>query len=652
MSSDISRVYLFLAQQGDWVSKADANGDGYIIKTEFVNFMNEEFTWNGEETNKDDLINNFWKTVDTKQTDKVKGTKLKDKNALNQDEMAAMETKIQMYEVVNNFASQIEVPGVIYDTISYKQSILEGLAARLSTQFKKGGSEEEYISYINQIYPSVKALATADYCANQYLEEVMSDINNDYNYAYGSDTNLKGIIDTYVKSCGAETDADTINNEVKELIDGYLATAQIGSGDTSVLADYGYRPTDKSPLNDLQKSVLIGNTISEVKADETELAKYELAGEAYTKALDDFLTNTKKYGDFSNLNAASFIEEFKASTYYKGIQEAADAAELQKLREEAIEYCKTQYARGGAVAKAVIDIFGNSYETSIKEADITTLKTNLEALKAKIEALGDPKEMSGSSEVTLLNSLSDSYNISTTNSRKIPLENSFTYKGKVITSDRITFKSSDTSVANISGNGELQLASSNPGTYVVTISAMVDGVVVKTKDITVKVLAKEDIAKELGNKNIPNKSTGFMNAKNDSQEYFISTYMETLNLVLDSVSNNLQGYYNEADIQNAIEQAKAFYETLFNAIATDYIKFGRSGDNNDKHGHSDADNYKEKFGDEEVPLSYKKHETDTKDLSSTSSSGIALAHSYNKNDTYRMYFNGTQILKKVLSFMN
>ena len=67
MSNDISRVYQFLAKQGNWISAADTNGDGAIIKTEFRNFMEENFEWDGEtsDAGKNDLINSFWNTIDT-----------------------------------------------------------------------------------------------------------------------------------------------------------------------------------------------------------------------------------------------------------------------------------------------------------------------------------------------------------------------------------------------------------------------------------------------------------------------------------------------------------------------------------------------------------------------------------------------------------
>ena len=108
MSTDISRVYAFLAKQGDWVNEADKNGDGAVIKSEFRDFMEENFEWNGEESTdsaKNDLINSFWKTIDTNQSGKVSGTKLKNKNALDKKELAAMEDRIEMYEILNEFTA-------------------------------------------------------------------------------------------------------------------------------------------------------------------------------------------------------------------------------------------------------------------------------------------------------------------------------------------------------------------------------------------------------------------------------------------------------------------------------------------------------------------------------------------------------------------
>ena len=81
MSNDVSRVYQFLANLGDWKTKADKNSDGTIIKSEFSSFMEENYDWDGETTNagKNDLINSFWKAIDTNQGGKISGTKYKNK---------------------------------------------------------------------------------------------------------------------------------------------------------------------------------------------------------------------------------------------------------------------------------------------------------------------------------------------------------------------------------------------------------------------------------------------------------------------------------------------------------------------------------------------------------------------------------------------
>lgn len=39
--------------------------------------------------------------------------------------------------------------------------------------------------------PLIEAKATADYCANEYLAEIMGDVNKEYGYTYGSDQTLQ-----------------------------------------------------------------------------------------------------------------------------------------------------------------------------------------------------------------------------------------------------------------------------------------------------------------------------------------------------------------------------------------------------------------------------------------------------------------------------
>ena len=107
MSNDVSanlpKIYQFLSQKGG-IEAADSNGDGAVTKAEFRTFM-EDFEWDGEttEAGKNDLINSFWASIDTDQSSsKISGTKVKNKNALDSKEMAAMADRVEMYETLNS----------------------------------------------------------------------------------------------------------------------------------------------------------------------------------------------------------------------------------------------------------------------------------------------------------------------------------------------------------------------------------------------------------------------------------------------------------------------------------------------------------------------------------------------------------------------
>lgn len=324
MSNDsISRVYQFLAKQGDWVSAADKNGDGAVIKTEFRNFMEENFEWDGETTDagKNDLINSFWNSIDTDQSGKIKGTNLKDKNALNSAEIDAMQDRIEMYEILNEFTSTINAPSVVSDAAGWKKSVSEGLGALVEQYIKEGGKAENLQAYLAEKAPAVQQKTTADYCANEYLKDEMSDFVKEYSYSYADDGTLQGIIDTYIQNIPADTSFEDIKDKVIDIIDAYLSTAGLKDGDPSILADYGYNATEDSPINDLQKSIIkknIETALEEVKNKED----YESNSELYDKAVSDYITNilaNGKFGEFEELQNYG-LEDFETSDEYKVVE--------------------------------------------------------------------------------------------------------------------------------------------------------------------------------------------------------------------------------------------------------------------------------------------------------------------------------------------
>lgn len=331
-SNDVSRVYQFLAKQGDWVTAADKNGDGTIIKTEFRNFMEENFEWDGEttEAGKNDLINSFWNTIDTQESGKIKGTNLKDKNALNSNEIGAMEDRIEMYEILNEFTSSITAPGVVSDAAGWKKSVSEGLGALVEQYIKQGGKPENLEAYLAEKAPAIEQKTTADYCANEYLKNEVSDFVKEYNYSYADDSTLQGIIDTYIQNIPADVSFEDIKETVISIIDAYLSTAGLSDNENpELLSQYGYTYNEDSALNDLQKSIVkknIENALEEIKNRDD----YEANSALYDTAVNDFITNLlagAKFGDFEALKEYG-ITEFEASDNYKLVEKTIEVKNI------------------------------------------------------------------------------------------------------------------------------------------------------------------------------------------------------------------------------------------------------------------------------------------------------------------------------------
>ncbi len=324
MSTDISRVYAFLAKQGDWVNEADKNGDGTVIKSEFRDFMEENFEWDGETTDagKNDLINNFWKTIDTNQSGKVSGTRLKNKNALDKKEITAMNNRIQMYEILNQYTASLTAPSVVGDGANWKKSVSQGLGALVEPYIKNGGKPEQLQAYLDEKAASIKAKATADYCAQEYLAEVMGDIAREYGYTYGDDKTLQGMINRYIQNLPAEADDGEIEQTVQGIIDAYMATAGLNEDSAEDLGEFGYTPTANSPLNDLQKSI-IQSKLEKALASETDFEEYK---SMFSEAAKGYI-ETLKFGNFVSVNEDT-ISQFKTSKQYKGVLKAIDTQKV------------------------------------------------------------------------------------------------------------------------------------------------------------------------------------------------------------------------------------------------------------------------------------------------------------------------------------
>ncbi len=376
MSTDISRVYAFLAKQGDWVNEADKNGDGTIIKSEFKNFMEENFEWDGETTDagKNDLINSFWKSIDTNQSGKVSGTRLKNKNALDKKEIAAMNNKIESYEILNQYTATLVAPSVVGDSANWKKSVSQGLGALVEPYIKSGGRPEDLEAYLDEKAAAIKAKATADYCAQEYLAEVMGDVAREYGYTYGDDKTLQGMINQYIQNLPADIDDGEIEQTVQGIIDAYMATAGLNEDGAEDLAEFGYTPTTNSPLNDLQKSI-IQSKLEKALASESDFEEYKSMFSDAAKAYID----TLKYGNFATVNEDT-INEFKASKQYKGVlkaidtQKVFDSDELKSALNSAIG--ESFSTRISGLMKGEIPAYDELISTAMSKAQLGEFDSN------------------------------------------------------------------------------------------------------------------------------------------------------------------------------------------------------------------------------------------------------------------------------------
>lgn len=331
MSNDVSKVYQFLSTIGDWKTKADKNGDGTIIKSEFRSFMEDNYEWDGETTDagKNDLINSFWKAIDTNQGGKVSGTRYKNKNALDKNEINTMENRIAIYDKLNEYVSEIDAPSEVSDRTAWKKSVSESLANTTETLIQKGVTADNLADELDKIIENVKNKTTADYCANEYLNTAMKDIVKEYGYAYADDTTLNGIIDNYIHNLPEDADSASIRQAVEEIIDAYMATAGFNSDDSSVLATYSYDPQNTGAMNDLQKSVVktkLTQALEELKND----ADYKNNSALYDDAINEYINSvldSATYAQFEEVKAYG-VEEFKASDAGKALEKTVQVKNL------------------------------------------------------------------------------------------------------------------------------------------------------------------------------------------------------------------------------------------------------------------------------------------------------------------------------------
>ena len=322
MSNDanIGKFYQFLAKYEakgvNWVDVADGdygNDDGTVIKSEFRKFLTGE--WNGNENGEltNDLINTFWKQIDTNTSaSKISGTKLKNLNALDSTEVDNLDRKLDAFVELQRYIDGIQIPKGLGKTGSqWRAEIVDQL-----TQFVNNlGSVSDVETAIADKYKQIANKATAEYAAVEYQETLKKGALKDYpEYKVADDSTLQSIIANYVASVDIEASAEAIIEDIQSIINSYLATAELSEDDSVDLDEYGY---DYGELNDLQKAVIAQTIKNHLKDKANDYKGFETEFNNAVQKFIDRLIEEGEGTDFTDLKAKA--GEFATSQEKKNL---------------------------------------------------------------------------------------------------------------------------------------------------------------------------------------------------------------------------------------------------------------------------------------------------------------------------------------------
>lgn len=388
MANDITKLYQFLGTLGDWKSKMDTNNDGTIIKSEFRNFMNDDFEWDGtpSDSEKNSVIDQFWAKFDTnKSNTKIGSTRYRNKNALDNNEIDTMQQKIGIYENLNTYTSKLTAPSGV-DSSAWKASVAESLAALTETFIQKGGKADDLNAYLDEQIVKIKARTTADQMAITIGKQFKSSLGG---YDIYSDSTFKGFIDAYIQTYvnGAASDNEVpsdndIQTMIKQIAQAYIATSN--GGDTSLLKDapFNYSQDDTSFLNDLQKNILKQKLQTQM-ADIKNESDYQANKDAYDTAINSYMEEVMAgltFADFKTIQSGGNVDGFsadgfKSSQAYKNIKNTiAITNMLNNITEESDLYKSLADKWGDDFAKRVMN--DGKYISAMK-AIVTTVNEKM-----------------------------------------------------------------------------------------------------------------------------------------------------------------------------------------------------------------------------------------------------------------------------------
>lgn len=421
----IARVYQFLSDYGDkWKEDADSGKkDGVINSSELYGFLLKNVDgWNGEnkyDTN--DIITNFWKSIDTN----VRGKMINgysNSGHLDNNEIANMEKNLQITKVIREYVydkSKISFNDLNLDA-KYEEQFLDSMQASLLNKAKAHFASAQYDennqtafntdvkAYLDTVKADSYRITAADYYKLQAIENA----GKEYGYNASKDEKLDRIIESYITTIKNNTSVDftEVKTAIDTLVNDYLSTAGLGNstidGSKTTfrnvngqvanyatakdrLAHFGYRAN--GALNDLQVKVLTKDLTDKIKEKigESDLNNPQYK-DAIKTAIENFI-NEKIASDKDFNTIKGKIDTYATEFATNKMSIIKSDAELLQLRNDTISYLDGIVAGGNSEKIAAVhEQFGNDYNTAILSMDKATINTKRTALDAKLATIKDP----------------------------------------------------------------------------------------------------------------------------------------------------------------------------------------------------------------------------------------------------------------------
>ncbi len=322
MTNNISarHIFLFLSDQTRWQNEADLNGNGEITKGEMREYLSssdfEDFCGVKINDVSAKVFNEFWSAVDAN----VGNEKLDEK------ELGRIMLQMEAIKEVNNFIDK-KNSDIPTELKGYSELWNDELANVFNTKIMEyvksigfdkttldDAMKAEIHSFLEEAYPEAKKQAAVQCYIQKYTDDNANNAEikalKEYGYLITDDDDLKRIIQQWINK-NQDIDFNNISEAIKQLIEGYLKTANIGNGSVDVLeGNSAYKP---SRLNELQTAKLKLDAKNAFGASLKNVA----SSFSFKGANGNINLTDGKYEDIYKKYIDKFLDDFCTSGYKK-----------------------------------------------------------------------------------------------------------------------------------------------------------------------------------------------------------------------------------------------------------------------------------------------------------------------------------------------